>query len=170
MTYETAPATILLATNCAFCARPLVDAASVEAGVGPECRKRHGMNQISEELRVEANELIYQIALKQDGTEVSSHLLRLRDMGLEKIADRIEKRLAETYFAAIMKDEGELFSVKCGYHLSMSAGLGFATGGRWDKERKVRTFPISSKREVFERLKKVLPGGKCLGPKGEFSL
>ena len=42
--YETAPATLLLATNCACCGRPLVDADSVTAGVGPECRKKHGFN------------------------------------------------------------------------------------------------------------------------------
>lgn len=42
MSYENAPATILLATHCACCGRPLVDAASVETGIGPDCRKRHG--------------------------------------------------------------------------------------------------------------------------------
>lgn len=42
MSYESAPATKMLATHCACCARPLVDAVSVEAGVGPECRRRHG--------------------------------------------------------------------------------------------------------------------------------
>jgi hypothetical protein len=42
MSYETAPATEMLASHCACCARPLVDAVSVEAGVGPECRKKHG--------------------------------------------------------------------------------------------------------------------------------
>lgn len=40
--YENAPATKLLATHCACCGRSLLDAVSVEAGVGPECRKRHG--------------------------------------------------------------------------------------------------------------------------------
>jgi len=32
----------MLATHCAVCSRPLVDAASVEAGMGPDCRDRHG--------------------------------------------------------------------------------------------------------------------------------
>ena len=35
--YTNAPATKLLATNCLACGRPLVDALSVERGVGPEC-------------------------------------------------------------------------------------------------------------------------------------
>jgi len=42
MSYESAPATAMLATHCAACDRPLLDARSVEAGIGPECRKRHG--------------------------------------------------------------------------------------------------------------------------------
>jgi len=52
----------------------------------------------------------------------------------------------------------------------MVANLGFVAGRRWDRERKVNTFPNSSKRDVFEALKKAVPGRKCLGPKGEFSL
>jgi uncharacterized protein DUF6011 len=42
MSYENAPGTKLLATLCACCARPLLDAASVEAGMGPHCRAKHG--------------------------------------------------------------------------------------------------------------------------------
>jgi len=41
-TYENAPATRLLATRCACCGRKLVDALSVQTGIGPECRTRHG--------------------------------------------------------------------------------------------------------------------------------
>jgi hypothetical protein len=44
MSYETAPATLMLATRCACCSRPLCDAISVETGVGPECRRKHGFN------------------------------------------------------------------------------------------------------------------------------
>lgn len=40
--YENAPATQMVATKCACCAKPLVDAVSVETGVGPDCRKKHG--------------------------------------------------------------------------------------------------------------------------------
>ena len=38
MSYENAPATKMLATNCCCCGRPLVDSMSVELGIGPECR------------------------------------------------------------------------------------------------------------------------------------
>jgi hypothetical protein len=44
-TYENAPATKLLATHCACCSRVLLDAVSVETGVGPTCRKAHGYKE-----------------------------------------------------------------------------------------------------------------------------
>jgi hypothetical protein len=47
--YENAPATKLLATHCACCGRSLLDAESVEAGMGPTCRKVHGYNRAQAE-------------------------------------------------------------------------------------------------------------------------
>lgn len=40
--YEDAPGTKLLAVSCAVCAHPLLDAVSVEAGIGPDCRAKYG--------------------------------------------------------------------------------------------------------------------------------
>jgi hypothetical protein len=45
MSYETAPATLLIATHCAVCNRALVDSVSVEAGIGPDCRAKHGYGE-----------------------------------------------------------------------------------------------------------------------------
>ncbi len=45
MTYENAPATKLIAVECACCGRPLLDAVSVETGMGPHCRKKHGFSK-----------------------------------------------------------------------------------------------------------------------------
>ena len=42
MSYINAAATQFLSSNCACCGKALVDADSVQAGVGPECRKLHG--------------------------------------------------------------------------------------------------------------------------------
>lgn len=52
--YESAPATKLVATNCACCGRPLVDAVSVETGMGPHCRKKHGFAQADTEVEIVA--------------------------------------------------------------------------------------------------------------------
>lgn len=39
MSHDNAHATILVATHCCMCGRALVDADSVECGIGPKCRK-----------------------------------------------------------------------------------------------------------------------------------
>ena len=52
MSYENAPATRMLATHCAACGRPLVDATSVETGMGPVCRERYGYDARSEITRL----------------------------------------------------------------------------------------------------------------------
>ncbi len=40
--YETAPCTIMLATNCCICGKALRDADSLAAGMGPDCRENVG--------------------------------------------------------------------------------------------------------------------------------
>jgi len=54
MSYESAPATILIATHCAICARPLVDADSVERGVGPDCADKYGYGDAQGSVDAEA--------------------------------------------------------------------------------------------------------------------
>lgn len=45
--YADAPAAILLATHCCMCNRPLLDAESVERGMGPTCAEKHGVGEAS---------------------------------------------------------------------------------------------------------------------------
>lgn len=45
-TYENAPATKFVATHCACCGRALVDALSVQTGIGPDCRGMHGFDDV----------------------------------------------------------------------------------------------------------------------------
>lgn len=46
MNYTDAPACKLLATHCACCGRPLLDAKSVEFGIGPDCRQNYGFDDV----------------------------------------------------------------------------------------------------------------------------
>lgn len=46
MNYANTPACRLLATHCACCGRPLLDAKSVEFGIGPDCRVRYGFDEV----------------------------------------------------------------------------------------------------------------------------
>jgi hypothetical protein len=171
MSYETAPATELVATCCAFCGRPLVDANSLAAGVGPECRKKYGIGEeLDEEQRGEANRAIYTIAAHQTGDAVAEALEVLYHLGLSELCARIEKRLAPSY--AVVIGQGELcrFTVRASYELAMRANLGLVKGRKWDKELKLNTFPASSRGAVWQALKLAAPGQLAFGPKGEFRI
>ena len=92
--HENAPATKLLATNCACCGRALVDALSVETGIGPECRKRFSVDVVVDEAaRVEANRLVFEVArggiTRRDAQPVFD---RLAELGFTVLAERIAKR------------------------------------------------------------------------------
>ena len=110
--YENAPATRLLATHCACCARPLVDAKSVETGMCPVCRKKHGFNiDCSESIRLQANKIVYQIALLrsqceqgqatwvQVGVECLQGAATLSTLGFTVLSAILTERLAAMGYA-----------------------------------------------------------------------
>ena len=93
MSYENAPATELLSTRCMACARPLLDAASVTAGMGPICRKKYGYSAIPEDVRIEANALIHEAA--RDETSAARRkaiAAELDTLGADVLAGKIRDR------------------------------------------------------------------------------
>jgi hypothetical protein len=92
MGYEDATATKIMATHCACCGRPLLDAKSVETGMGPVCRKKYGYGvEVSEDARIRANKVIYDLALAVSQNEVTLETMalcsELRELGFPLIAD-----------------------------------------------------------------------------------
>lgn len=131
--YENAPATKLLATHCAVCARPLLDAKSVELGIGPDCRRKYGYDlAVSEEARKEANGLVYLIAAKQSGMETVQAIARLGELGFTKLADRILTRMDAIRIVRV----GSKVRVFTPYRAAASAGWHRIPGCRGAKEGK----------------------------------
>jgi len=118
--YEAAPSTLLLATHCACCGRPLRDAPSVERGVGPDCAEKHGYGnaeapaawgrvfQLTDGLvavaelqawggdaRKGANVLTHRIAARPEGEEVPALIETIAALGFVKLANRLQERLVE---------------------------------------------------------------------------
>ena len=176
MGYEDAPATRLVATNCCCCQRPLVDAQSVELGIGPVCRAKNGYDQVTAlpgEARVEANKLINICAAKREGEEVLAAVKRLFELGAIGVVTAILKRLATVQIATT--EEGHphgagRFAVKAPYCEAALQDFRNIPGSRWDKENKVRTYPFSSRGALFGVLKKWFGGCTAMGPKGPFIL
>jgi hypothetical protein len=108
MNYENAPATRMLATQCAVCRRPLVDALSVETGIGPNCRKKYGFDvPCNPFVRGEVNQVIHDIAVGNlEGGPMMAALKYIGGLGFEKLAAIIGKRVA---VVAIEEKDGRIF-------------------------------------------------------------
>lgn len=107
MSYESAPSTALCATHCCICGRPLRDAESLKAGIGPDCAENTGFYReaIDPVVRDEVNQIVHRLAVIQRCPEAVPLLARLRDLGFATIADRIDSRLVELVAFVIAHDE-----------------------------------------------------------------
>jgi hypothetical protein len=165
--YEDALATRMLATQCACCGRPLVDAVSVETGMGPECRKRHLKDvPVDEDTRKAVNALIYEIALKQSGMEIAAPLDELRKLGYDRLVKRIEKRCVPV---RIEEKDGRLL-VRTPYDVDSVRAWRAIPGRRWDGEEKANTIPVGQRHSLWSLLRRFYPGALVVGPKGTFEI
>jgi hypothetical protein len=173
MSYETAPSTALLATACALCGRPLRDAISVEAGVGPDCRKKYGYaeaqtapdftaalscvgsdgGRISESLadalsngdaRRAANILVHRAALEQSPYLVAA----ISALGFARLAEKLAERLEQTRNVVRVTREGEWFVVRAPFNAEFLDLVRLITNQRWDSKRQVR-FVHETRREAL---------------------
>lgn len=171
--YEDAPATQLVATNCAACGRPLVDAESVSIGLGPECRKKYGYSSIMDPtVRDEANKLVYLIAARQGGMESVQATQRLRELGLNKLADIIMKRIT-TVRLEETNNPAYGYKVWFPYDPEVVAAIGRIPGRIWLKDitgDKAWFVPQRSKYKLLDLLKFYYKGVVIDGPKGPFML
>lgn len=94
MGYETAEATVLLETSCVCCGRPLLDTLSVECGVGPVCREKHGYNiDAAPGAREEGNRLVCEAALSTTTADrVVEIAARIRELGFDVLSAKIMTR------------------------------------------------------------------------------
>lgn len=174
MSYEDAPGTKLLATHCCCCQRPLLDAQSVELGIGPVCRKKHGWDEVqalTEEARVEANKLVHLIACKREGAEVVAACKRLFELGAIRVVTAILERVA-TVQIGLTDDThphgaGRL-ALKTPYIAEAVEAIRHVPGRRWDAKGKLNTFPQSSRAALYAFIKQFWTGQTGIGPKGPF--
>lgn len=178
MSYLEAPAAKLLASHCCACGRSLVDAVSVELGIGPECRE-HNDGGISGEVRAEANRLTYSASLLASAGKLEALakvVEEIRSLGLTSLADRIESRFAGAAKKAKIKvtevevDGAKMLAIETPYRRGLSeefvAAWRTIPGRRWIDGRNV--FPAASKVAVWALLKRFFGGEFGVGPSGAF--
>ena len=174
--YTAAPATILLATHCCACGRPLVDATSVELGIGPECRGG-ATGGIEDSVRVEANRLTHRAAVAaQEGRvwEVQEIAAQIASLGLQGLADKVASRFknAEKTAKIHLTEAGDLLKVVTPFRRGDSEAFiaaWRAIPGRRYRD-KANFVPLAQKRMVYELLKRFYPNQYAKGPKGIFRI
>lgn len=172
--YEDSKQAKLLATNCAKCARPLVDALSVQSGLGPECRKKYGVSpSCTDEQREEANKLIYLVACEQTGIDVAKAAHRLRQLGFDKLAEVVEERVADVF----IYDTGQGYKVTWVWddmtQQQRADDFKRIPGRRWlkpDTGEKLWAVPYASKEHLWKWVQKHFPCRVVIGPKGPFTV
>jgi hypothetical protein len=197
MSYENAPATRLLATHCGVCTRPLLDAVSVEMGIGPDCRKKYMPKALAGAPREEANKIVHQLALaisEQRGTIAGSipqdvaqavHSvggisavvqMLVADLPSGRMLyrlrdlgfDKLADKLEQAWITIRLTEAGGTISLVTPYDEQAVHAMCRIHGRRWDKANKVNTFPSSQKDAVWRLLQKHFAGAAGVGPKGFF--
>jgi hypothetical protein len=164
--YENAPATKLLATHCVCCNRPLVDAVSVELGIGPDCRAKYGFSEGPEANRVEANAIVHKIACAPTSDETRALIPTLQALGFVKLANKIASKIADIH---VSLENGRLI-VKAPYEPNAVRILASVQGRRWDKDNKANTYPENARYALWRALKQAYPGRVGVGPQGFFKV
>jgi hypothetical protein len=186
-TYEDAPATALVATCCACCARPLVDAPSVERGVGPTCAKKYGFGVAqgaadwtaaaalagragvvlasTDDARKAANALVYRCAALQGDATIPDLVAAIGALGFAKVAEAIARNLVPVVVS--VTDEGDRLAVDAPYLPTLTAALQAIPGRQWDRERKLNVVPAAERRALWIAFRKTLaPGTVVVGTRG----
>ena len=187
MSYENAPATRLIATHCACCARPLVDAASVERGVGPECARKYGYDDAQgtpdwdaaekvllaaygagegdlrtkhgEDAHKAVNVLVHYVAAAPADSSAPA-VAAIALLGFEKLARTLALRLG----AITVVTEGSMLVVKTPFSEAFNAAVRQVPGASWNAERKVRVVPAMQRMQLWAAIKKAFgPGTLVVG-------
>lgn len=179
--YQDAPATMMLATNCVCCGRPLVDACSVELGIGPECRNGAFPEGVDDDDRVMANALVFQAAIAAQNGNVEKVIEladEIRKLGFEELAVKVERRFKEGVAQATRKpdicieEDGEDLVIKTPYRRGdADAFIGAwraIASRRYDRATKRNRVHKSQRRAVWALLRRFFPGKWGKGPKGVF--
>jgi len=167
MSYADAPATALVATHCCLCGRPLVDAESVERGIGPVCADKYGAEVGPSENRATANRLIWEIAAKPAANDVPAKVSALRVLGYGRVADRIAERLVPDMGTIRVAYENDRLVIdpeglSDDAFGALLAVLRSIPGRRWERDRKVNTVPVSQKRALWDALRAKVPAGVAI--------
>jgi len=195
MSYENAPATKMVATNCACCGKELVDAVSVETGVGPECRRRHGYKKAeaaadwdavasalgpaewdacARAILASADESPEHVAhrfanllVHRIACEQTGERVKARVIALSALGfGKLAARIAQRLGAVKVEEESGTLLVKAPYSEAFIEAARQVPGAWWDRARNVRVVPLASRPSLWKAIRTAFPGALVIGSRG----
>lgn len=159
-----------------------MDSVSVEAGVGPVCRERHGYGTAQGEFdekaylaamgtnagppgvakrdaRTIANNLTHRIAANPTERTVSRHIAAIDALGYHRLAATLAERAMGPLIEVTEAHDAQgtkILVLRAPFSEEL-LGLGTVPGSRWDGIRKATTIPASSAAALVEALRRRLP-------------
>lgn len=198
MSYESAPSTIMLATNCACCGRPLRDSVSVERGVGPDCAKKYsysdaqtepnwfaasiavtaaGLHQESiggwlSDAHRASNVLIHRVACIQgsSGPQLSYLVAAVHNLGYRTLAEILADRAGAVRVSHETVGDTKVLVVEARYDPRFTDALRLVPGRRWNQERKANVFPNGSREALWAAIKASYPKGTIVVGQGRVAV
>lgn len=173
MSYENAPATKLVATNCIACGKDLLDAISVETGMGPICREKYGHagpDGATEAARADVNWRVHELAAGVSPAVMVGHLLIIRSHWFDKLADRLTERLCAVEIEPV---DANTLALVTPYNEAFTYDLKTTVDGRrWDPANKRWTIPATreARNAAWKVIRKHFAGGIGRGPEGLFPI
>jgi hypothetical protein len=174
----------MLATNCVVCGRALLDAVSVELGIGPECgepiHNAYKSGLISDE-QGKANRLVHKAAIAAQNGKIATVVDIAADiaaLGFAELAEKVARR-----FQAVVANPGRRAKIsikidgdsmivktpfKRGNKDAFIAAWRSLPGRRYDRAAGANRVPLSSKAALWSLLKEFFGGVYGMGPKGLF--
>jgi hypothetical protein len=187
--YTAAPATALVATGCACCGKDLVDAESVEAGMGPWCRKNHGYGKASlpadwDAAKKALGEVEFaqvfaraDLGMGLDDTarraanilvhriaclapgNINRRVIALSALGFETLAGRIAMRLG----GVRVEEDGNYLVVYAPKRSPFNATAHVIRGIRRDRKRGAHLVPIAARTELWALFRRAFRGYLIVG-------
>lgn len=184
--YLHAPATELLATHCCLCDRALVDAESVERGLGPTCAAKAGVGSeahpadwpralaaasradvalVEGDAHKAANALTHRIGRDPHAAAVPHLVEAIEALGYLQLAATLAEKL--TPVTVRVEAEGDTLAVSAELPRgevfdAFVEAMRAVPGRRWDGEHKVNRVPARSKAALWGALRKALPAGSIV--------
>ena len=175
MGYENATSTILMASHCIMCGKPLVDPESVERGMGPDCSEQGYLDDGT--LKAEGKRLIHdaaEAATNGDIVEVRRLAGELALLGYLKAAEKIRTNFvgAEKKVKIHVEQQGDMLHVAMPFKRAAKEEFIKAwqsiPGRHYDRKSNMNVVPITSRVPLWGLMRQFCPGVYGKGPKGVF--